>query len=305
MRGLFLFILAHLPLFCVAQTDSAYIRSFDYRLAVRTFIGKDYISMRQQLPGGAEREFNPNNPFKIGLGLALKNTLIDVSYGISVRGKREKGETKASDLQLHGYGRKFVFDLFLQKYHGFYDDSSGEITIYPDLEICNYGASALYIFNNSKYSYKAAFKQNEKQLRSAGSFLAGIGAYYTTVRSDSSFVHKGRNDLYNTQLNISAGYAYTWVLGRYWDISASTTVGVGFGFRKFKDIGKAEISPAAFPRVTAGYIRGKWSVGFAFVGNIIFPTISQQENVRIMSGRAQLSYTRRFGAIPFFEKSSR
>lgn len=136
----------------------------------------------------------PNNPPNIGLGFSMNNTIVNVSYGqgFNFMRDKEKGKTKALDLQIHNYGKKFTFDVFIQRYRGFYaeDESGNVLALYPDLKIRQYGAYGQYIFNNKKFSYRAAFNQNEKQLKSAGSFLIGGGVYFSKIESDSSFVHK-------------------------------------------------------------------------------------------------------------------
>lgn len=149
----------------------------------------EYLTMTQNSSYTSSQRFMPNSPLKIDFGITLNNTILDFGYGVSVWKEKEKGKTKSFDFQTHKYIRKFVFDLFIQKYQGFYNDESKNIEIYPDLRIQNYGLSALYILNNKRYSYKAAFNQSEKQLKSAGSILLGAGIYQTKIESDSSFLY--------------------------------------------------------------------------------------------------------------------
>jgi hypothetical protein len=260
--------------------------------------------MAQKFSSGLDKTFTSNTPLKLGFGISLNNTIFDFGYGFNFRREKEKGKTKSFDFQMHNYGRRFVFDLFIQRYQGFYNDESKNIEIYPDLKVQNYGVSVLYILNNNKYSYKAVFNHNEKQLKSAGSILLGIGAYLIKVKSDSSFIHKGKNNLSDFQLSISAGYAYTWVLGKYWDVSASSTLGIGISFPR-TDSGqkqKIEVAPTIFPRIAAGYNRNDWSMGFSLIGNVIFPTMSKKEKAGLLSGYTMLTYTRRFKTIPFFDR---
>jgi hypothetical protein len=303
-RILFLILIQTLHLYCSAQSDSSYIKQFEHKLAVRAYLGQDYLMMTQEFSQSLDKTFTPNSSIKIGFGFSLNNTILDLSYGLNLWNEKKKGATRSFDFQIHNYGRKFVFDLFFQRYQGFYNDDSKNIEIYPDLRIRNYGISGLFILNNHKYSYKAAFNQSEKQLKSAGSFLLGIGLYHIKIDSDSSFIYKQENDLSCFQLGINAGYAYTWTLSKYWDISASSTLGLGLGIRntREREKWKFEISPMVFPRITAGYNRNDWSIGFSIIGNITFPAMSRDENISILSGRSLVTYTKRFKSIPFFEK---
>lgn len=255
---------------------------------------------------GKDKVYTPNNPPNIGLGISVKNTIINLSYGYGADFMRNKdyGKTKSFDLRIHNYGQKVVLDLFIQKYEGFYDDESKYVILYPDLKVYQYGISGQYVLNNKRFSGKAAFEHNEKQLKSAGSFLIGLGVYRTKIISDSSFVYKGKNTFNNFQFGISAGYAYTWVLGRYWTISTSATMGINFGSEKPESFGKQklEVYPTVFPRVSAGYNRDSWVLGFTYVGNVTFPSISDNSSINLISGGFQISYIKRFENIPFIKR---
>lgn len=297
-----IFILLLTSCMCRAQIDSSYIRPFEHRLSVRPYVAKTLLFMSQEFESGDEISYMANNPPKIGLGFSLNNTVISFGYGYGFDFMRDKkyGKTETLDFQLHNYGRKFVFDIYFQRYKGLYDaEDENNIKLYPDMELRQYGAYGLYVFNNKRYSYIAAYNQDEKQLKSTGSFLVGASIYDTRITSDSSFVHNGKNSFRNFQFGISAGYAYTWVLGRYWDISASATTGINFGSEKFSNFGKKlEVYPTVFPRISAGYNKKSWSLGFSYLGNMVFPVMSDEESIAIHTGSFQISFVKRFDIIP-------
>lgn len=259
---------------------------------------------------GKIKNFMPNTPMSLGFGISIKNTIIDLSYGQSLNFMKEddKGRTKALDFQIHNYGRKFIIDLFIQKYHGFYtaDDSNKNIKLYPDLNIQQYGAFGQYVFNNKKFSYKAAFNQNERQLKSAGSFLLGGGVYFSKIDSDSSFVYKSKNSLRNFQFGVSGGYAYTWAIDKRWFASGSATVGANFGTERINDFGKRkiEISPTFFPRISVGYNKENWSLGLSYINNLIFSSFTDNntDNIGLSSGNLQIGYIWRLHSNPFISK---
>ncbi|WP_428229747.1 DUF4421 family protein [Flavobacterium sp.] len=303
---LFFFIL---PCFCIAQIDTTYIKPFDNKLSVSSYLSMKFISMEQEVNGHL-KSFMPNSPMSLGLGVSINNTIINLSYGYSLGFLKddEKGKTKALDFQIHNYGRKFIIDLFVQKYRGFYtaDNNDKNIELYPDLNIQQYGAFGQYVFNNKKFSYKAAFNQNERQLKSAGSFLLGGGIYFTKIGSDSSFVHKSRNSLRNFQFGVSGGYAYTWAISKRWFASGSATVGANFGSERITNFGKQkiEIYPTFFPRTAIGYNKEKWSLGLSYVNNLIFSSFSDtnNNNISLSSGNFQIAYIWRFDSTPFWGK---
>ncbi|WP_369617272.1 DUF4421 family protein [Flavobacterium sp. CFS9] len=297
------------PYFGTAQIDTSYIKPFENKASVRTYLSMKFISLQQETEGDMKR-FMPNTPMSLGFGVSVKNTIIDFSYGygLSFLKDKEKGRTKALDFQIHNYGRKFIIDLFIQKYHGFYtaDDADKNIQLYPDLKIQQYGAFGQYVFNNKKFSYKAAFVQNERQLKSAGSFLVGGGVYFSKIGSDSSFVHKSKNSLRNFQFGISGGYAYTWAISKRWFTSGSVTVGANVGTERINDFGKQkiEIYPTFFPRIALGYNKERWSLGLSYLNNSTFSAFSDnnKNNIGLSSGNFQIGAIWRLNTNPFLSK---
>lgn len=83
-----------------------------------------------------------------------------------------------------------------------------------------------YIFNRKKFSYAAAYTQKTFQVRSAGSFLAGLTAYY----ADFDYSNKRNADFFAAmddigrlrqyQVSVGAGYAYNFVPAKGWILSA-------------------------------------------------------------------------------------
>lgn len=299
-----------LPYFCFAQIDTTYIKPFENKASVRTYLSMKFISLQQETNEDLKK-FMPNTPMSLGFGLSVKNTIIDFSYGygLSFLKDKEKGRTKALDFQIHNYGRKFIIDLFIQKYHGFYtaDDNDKNIHLYPDLKIQQYGAFGQYVFNNKKFSYKAAFVQNERQLKSAGSFLLGGGVYFSKIGSDSSFVHKSKNSLRNFQFGVSGGYAYTWAISQRWFTSGSATIGVNVGTERINDFGKQriEVYPTFFPRIAFGYNKEKWSIGLSYINNSTFSSFSDnnKNNIALSSGNFQIGAIWRLNTNPFSGKT--
>ncbi|WP_255680810.1 DUF4421 family protein [Flavobacterium pisciphilum] len=312
MKTYFYFLLIFiLPFFSQAQVqvDSSYIKPFENNLSIRSYLSMKFISMKQKVEGET-KDFMPNTPMNLGFGVSINNTIINLSYGygLNFMKDKEKGKTKALDFQIHNYGRKFIIDLFIQKYRGFYtaDDNDKNIELYPDINIQQYGAFGQYVFNNKKFSYKAAFNQNERQLKSAGSFLLGGGVYFTKIGSDSSFVHKTKNSLRNFQFGVSGGYAYTWAINEKWFASGSATMGANFGTERINDFGKKkiEIYPTFFPRMAIGYNKEKWSLGLSYVNNLIFSsfTDNNNSNIGLSSGNFQIAYIWRLDSNPFWGK---
>ncbi len=295
---------------CFAQVDSLYIAPYEKKNAVSAYLGKSYLFLSHAINENEEIQYHPNNPMTIGLGVSVANTLINVSYGHGFQflSEKEKGKTKALDFQLHHYGRKVMVDVFIQKYKGYYseDSNSENIELFPDLKLRQYGIHADYVFNHQKFSTKAAFNQGERQLKSAGSFLVGGGAYITKIEVDSTSILKEDNSLSNFQLGVSAGYAYTWVINKHWSLSGSATLGMNLGNNDSGIFGKEklEIYPTFLPRIAVGYATDLWSLRLSTVNNIIFSDYSERQNTNLglFSGNVQLTFIRRLDSFAFFKK---
>jgi hypothetical protein len=307
---IFLFFLPLLFLSFVsnAQRDTSYVGRFDRKMAISTYIVKDFAFLVQEFEPDRDIAYIPNTPASIGLGFSWKNAAFSLSYGYGFDFLRDKklGRTKSVDFQFHNYGRMFAFDIFIQNYKGFYvEEDDKTIRVCPDVKMYNYGLFSQYVFNHKKFSYKAAFDRSEKQLRSAGSLLVGAGIYFTSIESDSSFIVQEKNFVRSFQFGVSAGYAYTWVIRTNWFINLSTTVGIHFGSEKLNRFGKQkpEISPTVFPRISTGYAKHSWSLDLSYLANILFPSFSENKAIGILSGSGRITFTKRFNSI--FQRDKR
>ncbi len=281
------------------QVDSTYIKDFDYNFTISSYVLKDFISVIQRYDKSDRVTLYPNNPINLGLGFSIKNTMLNISYGYGLQFLRdsEYGKTSAFDLQLHNYGRKYVLDIYVQRYRGFYQKKSnrkGGMIVYPDIKIRQYGVLGQYIFNNKHFSYKAAFDQDERQLKSAGSLLVGGSVFKSILRSDSTFTFNNSTLLKTIQIGANVGYAYNFVINKNFFLSGSLSLGINAGSRNFKQFKKKiDISPNVISRLSLGYNRESWSLGLSFVSNILYSSISDNTSIALQSGGLQFTFIRR------------
>ncbi|MDR1172314.1 MAG: DUF4421 domain-containing protein [Bacteroidales bacterium] len=298
-----LVLIVFLPCQGNAQVDSAYIIPFEQELSTGAYSYYQYTMLTHEIDNKKSIGYKPNSP--AGMGVSFAYNSFSVSGGMSFDFMRDKtrGKTKAIDFQYHYYGRKFIFDLFLQNYKGFYTgDNNKEPVMYPDIRLAQYGLYGQYIFNYKKFSHRAAFNQSERQLKSVGSFQLGGGFYCNRVSSDSSLVMYGKNDLNNYQLSISGGYAYIWVIKRNYHISTGMAFGFNFGFGDTRESKKVEVSPSMFPRISAGYSGDHWSLGLSFVLNRMYVAHNDELKMFFDTGYAQIAFAWRFDTTPKFIK---
>ena len=82
-----------------------------------------------------------------------------------------------------------------------------------------------YIFNSKKFSYAAAYTQKTYQVRSAGSPVVGLMAYYADFKYNDArnagliYAMDGIGRLRQYQVSVGGGYAYNFVPAKGWLIS--------------------------------------------------------------------------------------
>lgn len=290
------------------KIDSTYIKRFGHKIAIRPFIKTDFVHLfeNSELDNDADRSYITNSPQVLGLGVALNNTIINISYGLGLNLGENKGDVKTEsfDFQYHKYARNYVFDIYYQKYKGFYEDSKPEKG-FPDLRVQQYGVQLGYVFNNKKYSYKAIFNHDEKQIKSVGSFLAGITVNRLEIKSDSIEVFGAHNLIKSTQFGINGGYAYNWVVNPKWTLGFSLNTGINLGYERVQESRKMRYRfyQTVLPRISASYNKEDWALGFNYLGNLSVPISSPKETVLgVNTGSVSFYFIKRLDIIPFWDK---
>lgn len=295
--------LLFLPLLIYGQIDTTYIGRFRQEFSLRTYVYQKFTALSHQIGETKETNYHPNKPVGIGLGVQYKN--FSLSGGMTFNALRDKkrGKTKSLDFQYHYYGRKFIGDVFFQRYKGFYveegNDDDPIIHLHPDISLVQYGVNGQYVFNNKKFSYRAAFHQHEKQLKSAGSFQLGGGMYYNRISGDNTFIVNDDNLVSGYQINIAGGYAHTFVIKHKFFISFGLSVGISLGAERIEDFVKSVvISPSMFPRFSLGYNADSWSIGLNTVVNRIGASHTKDIELFVDTGRLNLCFIKRFDWSP-------
>ncbi|MET0635449.1 MAG: DUF4421 domain-containing protein [Chitinophagaceae bacterium] len=296
--------------------DSSYYKTYPRHLVARVFFSQKYTRQIFKARGQSPLRFAPNNPFAIGVGASYGIATLNLGLGLPGFANRDKkGKTRSLDLQSHIYGRKWVVDLYGQFYKGFYLTPQGkaappgEYYKRRDLRVRMVGASAYYVFNSRKFSYRAAFLQNEWQRKSAGSFLVGGEFYVGSIRGDSSIAPAVLNSEFNElgirkvnffEIGPGAGYAYTFVYKENWFFTASGTVNAGLAFNKeVLAAGKEKqtsVSPNFTLRGVIGYNCDKWAATVSWVENNLHSDGSHKREYRVRTGNFRVTLAKRFKA---------
>lgn len=274
--------------------DTNYIESYYNDLIVRIVsVKKNNFIQLKDLEQEMRLRYRPNDYFNMGIGLNYKWFGINIGSKIPYFTEDDDryGKTTNFGIQTYLYGRKFTIDILAQKTRGYYlslsdyyDFTSGIPPVFyqrRDIETTNLGLSFNYVLNYRRFSYKAAFKQNELQKKSAGSFILGGGIYKLDVKADSAFVPREIDDNYFTEwrnldnfqnftLNASVGYAYSFVPHENWILSGSYEFNVGINQNIWKyernvDDWQGKISWGNTFRVSGGHHFQSFYLGASYI----------------------------------------
>ena len=200
-------------------------------------------------PTNMELKHNPSVNF--GLGVNWRFLVGSFEYGLLNIDTTKYGNTNRLDLKLSPYLGPFMLSFQFSKYKGYYIanpnelDTKWQVTdVYPHLPNTtthNIVADVKYFLNRKRLSPKAAFVLSDKQIKSAGSVIAGT--YYTYLSVDKTKdIHVPQGFLpfvlprymqflgvKSHNMGISLGYMYSFVFGvkKYWSLNAMFNAGLG------------------------------------------------------------------------------
>ncbi len=302
-----------------ADHDSSYYDTYPKLITGRVFFSGKYTHFNIQGNRGVRPlRYRPNGALNLGVGVTYGPITLNASFPLSFINPDNdvKGKTRSLDLQTHIYTRKWLVDLLGQFYGGFYLRPKGyasdnQLSFYqrPDIKVRKLGFSAFNILNYDRFSYKAAFLQNEWQKKSAGTFLVGAEAYYGLVKADSALVPEVLYNSYPQQdvakssfisLGPGAGYAYTFVFRENFFATASSTINTNINFVKERlddgtSVSKTTFSPNLFFRTVVGYNNDKWSASLSWVANrITAPGVTSSRDYVFSTGNYRITFAKRF-----------
>jgi hypothetical protein len=286
------------PVFSGTRSDtvrkvSDNIIDYKYLLTMRLFVLAQNASYTL-LPGTInELVYRPNETGRIGITAFYKWFGLGLSMGTRLfRLDPEKyGTTQTIDARINVYGKPVIVEGFLQYYEGFYvkhNQYEEEIFLMPDMTLFSIGAAASYIYNHDRFSIRAAYIHNERQLKSAGSLMIQPSIKYYRVHSGSGIlpdglfpaidsgnlnVHEG--DFISTGLG--PGYIYSFVIKEKFYITTGILSEVRWNYHEYNTASDAYIyHTVSFPftvRLATGYNSDTWFIGGSYYSTpvILYP----------------------------------
>jgi len=311
------------------EVDTNYIQTFPDHITGRVYLSQKYTNFEVVDDSNeVSMLYEPNTTLNLGVGVTIKSFTLNLAYGFDFLNPDEgQGKTRYLDLQSHIYSRKMVIDFFGQFYKGLYLSNTADLApdyedpfyVRPDIYEQVLGGSVQYIFNHKKYSYRSGLVQNERQLKSAGSLLLGVDAYYGLMQGDSAIVPSfARGQGFGEKKNAdrfvffragpNIGYAHTFVVAKKFFAMLSLSVSVGFGAYSVHTPGEGisqdrGVSASAFGRFALGYNDEKWYLGLSVVDNSINTNSTPSDVYAAFGvGNVRFNYARRFIPGPKVKK---
>ncbi len=305
----------------LAEYDSNYLAVFPNKLTARVYLSRKFTNLViEDEPINSELRYEPNSTVNLGIGATYKGFTLNLAYGFAFLNQNEsKGETSYLDLQSHIYKRRYALDIFAQFYQGLYLENTKNLfsafpdRYYrrPDINISIIGAGYNRVFNSQKFSYAAAYLQNEYQKKSAGSLLLGGKILLLSERSDSSIIPywEAENDFrsfHNTKsiggvlIGPGGGYAHTLVFDQHLFLTLSLELNLLFGHLTFlsdddTNVAYWQLSPSTDLRIATGYNSRRTYIGLNLV---LDQSVIYRQNRELIAtfgiGNIRLNYAKRF-----------
>lgn len=228
--------------------DSTAIESFTDKFIVKINLDSKTDSyLASGIQGGPDLKVESN--YGSSLFLSLDFQIIGLSLGFAPsflpgNGNEElKGESSFIDIKPRLAFKKWLIELRYSRVTGYYventedfipdwEENEDPYLLIPDLSNTIYGVTISHIFNPN-FSYKNIFFQNERQRKSAGSFIPTFQYIYnkfTFILEDIPDDINYRDN--SSDLSLGMGYYYTLVLGDKWFIAPNISPSAGVSFSK-------------------------------------------------------------------------
>ncbi|MFN5555337.1 MAG: DUF4421 family protein [Chryseotalea sp.] len=230
----------------------------------------------------------PNNAISLGVGVYLFEIALELAFTAPVdeQSKVRLGTSDASDLQINALGKFWGFDLYHQRYKGFYlEDSFDPVAKTdpfpqrPDIVTRNFGFSGIYTLNRDKFSLRSSFNFAEQQLYSRGSwFITGTlnnfkiegDSVLLSIKDREQFSEfAGFDRLRYTTFGLAPGYSHNFI---YKNFFLNLTLGIGPAHNwttirsiTGKERNSVSINSISVLRIGVGYNADNFFAGVGYV----------------------------------------
>ena len=204
------------------------IRKFPNALTLRTglsHIGNSFIF--NYLDEGIELSLDPIRSNRLTTSLQFRALELDLGFSPGFLNPDEDLEgSRLFSMSFRFYSGRWMQAFTYLDQKGFKADIGGAPLYFREIATRKIGGTTSFVFNPD-FSFRAVHSQNEWQLRSAGSFVPRLIAYYTRYEVEGD---AGNETAHSYDVALGPGYHYNWVLARHWLLSGGVTTALGINW---------------------------------------------------------------------------
>ena len=182
------------------------------------------------------------------LGIQANYMAVSLGYSVDMNSIFSGKKTRHSKLDFsfsssRFYGEAYYWenegDMHIHRVGNEYGKKFRDV-LFDGLSFKAMGIMGFYIFNNRKFSYGAAYNLAKYQLKSAGSWLAGVSGTFYHANFDFTRLPERINealkfpfDKYSLNYNsidLIGGYSFNWVCNKHILFNTTTLPGIGVSF---------------------------------------------------------------------------
>lgn len=235
----------------ISDVDTIYISPNKYNLAFMLENSEwyEYYRFKSSEGGKQSLRISPDMSYKLGAYFGWRWIFLGWSIDVKDLFGKRKSSGKETQFAFSLYSSVAGIDIYSKKSHG--DFKLRDVTgFFPDGVTPDYpkefdgfsvdikGLNVYWIFNHKRFSYPAAFSQSSNQIKSAGSFIAGLAMSKHNIHFDydklpAVILEHLDNSLKFREINyldisINAGYAYNWVFAKKCLATISVTPAIAY-----------------------------------------------------------------------------
>ncbi|MFB9051916.1 DUF4421 domain-containing protein [Formosa undariae] len=224
----------------IYEETSDYIQIYKNRITAKLYyVNTSNSLMVQDRNSNFYVNLVPNKQDRIGASVAFRSIAISYAFAPNFLAKNKDNEdSKLFNLNLRTYfGKRWMQTLDFYNQKGFYIENKDASIYLPKTKSFKAGGSTSFILNEN-FSFRAIASQDEKQLKSVGSFIPGIVYYYSKmdfIAEDTDPANNFESDLTTFDIAFAPAYYYNFVPTKNLFLSLGISAGLGLNYSESKD----------------------------------------------------------------------
>lgn len=256
--------------------DTAYIAIYRSDLVISAVAKVQLVDVAIEPIDGDDLTYSINGKEQYGFGLDYKWLSVEATFNVPALSDYDAslGKSTSKGLGIGFTGRRLWARGFWNTTQGYYLNDperwtgSKDPMVRGDLYNRTFLLSLNYALSNKRrFSQNAALFQMERQKKSAGTAVAGLSAWHTTISADSSILNPalvdtfqlatGFSGLQRLLVGVTLGYAHTFSFGHKGFLHAAILPGVTYADQRI-----TTPTEALHGTGTAGVAEFKLGAGF-------------------------------------------